>query len=57
MLTLHKPERTIEQLKALAASGSSRFARKAQAELQQRIQASLRASLDSERTKTGEGSR
>lgn len=42
MLTLHPPRRTIEQLRALAASGSTRFARKAQEELRERRHEQLR---------------
>lgn len=41
-LQLVAPRRTLEQLKALAASGSTRFARKAQAELRERINEQLR---------------
>lgn len=57
MLTLHKPERSIEQLIALAASGSSSFARKAQAELKARRCEELAACLAHQRTSDGEGSR
>lgn len=45
MLTLQRPEKTTEQLKALAASGSSGLARKAQAQLRDRMLAEIRAEL------------
>jgi len=48
MLTLTsppRPARTDAQLRALAASGSSNFARKAQAELTQRMTERLRAEV------------
>jgi len=45
MINLKPPERTLETLKALAASGSSHFARKAQAEVRQRVHACLRGEV------------
>jgi len=44
-LHLEAPRRTLEQLKALAASGSSRFSRKAQAELRDRTHEALREAV------------
>jgi hypothetical protein len=57
MLTLRKPERSLETLRALAGSGSSRFARPAQAELRERMNKALAACLGEQRAATGEGSR
>lgn len=45
MLVLRKPERSIETLKALAASGSTGLAKRAQAELRDRVTADLRKEL------------
>lgn len=45
MLRLQPPERSLAQLRALAASGASGLARKAQAELRARINAEIRAEL------------
>lgn len=45
MITLRRPERTTEQLRALAASGASGLARKAQAELRERVHAEMRDEL------------
>ena len=45
MIALKKPEKTIDQLKALAASGSSRFARAAQNELKARTTDAIRRSV------------
>ena len=45
MLRLLPPEKTTEQLRALAASGASGLARKAQAELRQRVAAELQSTL------------
>lgn len=53
MIALRPPVRTFEQVKALAASGSSSFARKAQEELKARTNAGLRAAL----RQGGEGAR
>lgn len=44
-LTLTRPQRTLEQLRALAASGSSSFAKRAQAELRARVAEQLRKEL------------
>lgn len=44
-LALRAPEKTFEQLRALADSGASGLARKAQAELQRRVAAELRATV------------
>ncbi len=46
MLTLRAPERTDEQLRALAASGRSGFARSAQDELARRKVAMLRSEVE-----------
>lgn len=45
MARLRMAERTLEQLKALAASGSSGLARAAQAELKARTLAALRQAV------------
>lgn len=47
MIALRKPEPTIEQLKARAASGSSGVARKSQAELRARMIEALRREVRS----------
>lgn len=47
MIRLQPPERTLDQLRALAASGSTTFARKAQAELQRRTTEALKRELQS----------
>lgn len=57
MLRLQRPERSIEQLGALAASGSSGLARRAQAELRERTSKALAASLASQRSDGEGGSR
>lgn len=54
MLRLNTPQRSTEQLRALAASGASGLARQAQAELRRRTSEALAASLASQRT-TPEG--
>lgn len=55
MLSLKPPAKTERQLKALAASGASGFARAAQAELKRRTLAGL-ASCRREQPADGEGS-
>lgn len=45
MLQLRRPEKTVEQLRALAASGVSGLARKAQAELRDRMAEKLSAEI------------
>lgn len=55
MLTLRKPERSLETLKALAGSGSSGLAWAAQAELKDRMNKSLAASLGEQRAATEGG--
>lgn len=45
MLRLQPPAKTFQQLQAIAASGSSGCSRKAQAELRQRVNASLAFSV------------
>jgi hypothetical protein len=42
MLTLQKPRKSLDTLKALAGSGSSGLAKRAQAELRARTEAALR---------------
>lgn len=49
MIRLHPTERSIEQIKAIAASGSSGLARKAQAELRARQADALRAAVEANR--------
>lgn len=44
-LKLSAPERPVQTLKALAASGSSRFARAAQIELRNRVTEALREAV------------
>lgn len=44
-LRLRRPERSIETLKALAASGATGLAKRAQAELRERVTADLRKEL------------
>lgn len=56
MLRLNTPQRSTEQLRALAASGASGLARQAQAELRQRMNDALAASLASQRATTDGGS-
>lgn len=46
MITLQPPVRSFDQLKALAASGSSGLARKAQAELRARTIEALRKAVE-----------
>jgi hypothetical protein len=45
MIHLTKPEKPLEALRAIAASGSSGYARKAQAELQARMAQQLAREL------------
>ena len=45
MIALRKPEKTFQQLQALAASGSSGFARKAQQEMITRKAEALRREI------------
>lgn len=45
MITLRPPAKTTAQLQAIAASGATGIARKAQAELQRRIADQLRAEV------------
>lgn len=45
MLTLKKPRHSIDQLRAMAASGSSGVSRRAQAELRARTAEALRNSV------------
>ncbi len=49
MLNLHPPARTDAQVRAIAASGSSGLARKAQAELRARQADALRAAVEANR--------
>lgn len=53
MLRLLPPERTTEQLRAIAASGSSGLSAKAQADLQARKHAEIRAEIRAELAKRG----
>lgn len=47
MLTLHTPQRSLETLRALAASGHSGLAKAARAELQRRTTEALRKAVTS----------
>lgn len=55
MLNLHPPARTDAQVRAIAASGSSGLARKAQAELRARQADALRAAVEANRQGGGGG--